>query len=34
MTRTMVNILGDLTVSLFFDKRLKIDELHEEENQG
>lgn len=27
MTRTMVNVTGDLTASLFFDKRLKIDDL-------
>lgn len=27
MTRTMVNVTGDLTASLFFDKRLKVDDL-------
>lgn len=30
MTRTMVNVTGDLTACLFFDKRLKTDELPEE----
>lgn len=33
MTRTMVNVTGDLTASLFFDKRLKMDDLLEEENE-
>ena len=27
MTRTMINVTGDLTASLFFDKRLKIEQL-------
>ena len=27
MTRTMINVTGDLTASLFFDKRLKVDSL-------
>jgi len=31
MTRTMVNVTGDLTACLFFDKRIKSDELPEEE---
>jgi len=31
MTRTMINVTGDLTASLFFDKRLKIDDLPEED---
>ncbi|MDH3395888.1 MAG: dicarboxylate/amino acid:cation symporter [Nitrosopumilus sp.] len=26
MTRTMVNVTGDLTACLFFDKRIKADE--------
>ncbi len=30
MTRTMVNVTGDLTACLFFDKRLKTDDLPEE----
>ncbi|HUT06973.1 MAG TPA: dicarboxylate/amino acid:cation symporter, partial [Nitrosopumilaceae archaeon] len=29
MTRTMVNVTGDLTACLFFDKRIKADELAE-----
>ena len=29
MTRTMVNVTGDLTACLFFDKRMKADELPE-----
>jgi Na+/H+-dicarboxylate symporter len=29
MTRTMVNVTGDLTACLFFDKRIKADELPE-----
>ena len=29
MTRTMVNVTGDLTACLFFDKRIKTDELSE-----
>jgi len=33
MTRTMVNVTGDLTACLFFDKRIKSDELPEEELQ-
>jgi Na+/H+-dicarboxylate symporter len=31
MTRTMVNVTGDLTACLFFDKRIKADELPEGE---
>lgn len=31
MTRTMVNVTGDLTACLFFDKRIKLDELSEEQ---
>lgn len=27
MTRTMINVTGDLTASLFFDKRLKVEDL-------
>jgi len=27
MTRTMINVTGDLTAALFFDKRLKVDDL-------
>lgn len=30
MTRTMVNVTGDLTACLFFDKRIKADDLPEE----
>ncbi len=30
MTRTMVNVTGDLTACLFFDKRIKVDEESEE----
>ena len=30
MTRTMVNVTGDLTACLFFDKRIKLDEPPEE----
>jgi len=32
MTRTMVNVTGDLTACLFFDKRIKDDELSENED--
>ena len=34
MIRTMINVTGDLTASLFFDKRLKIDDLPEEDEVG
>ena len=30
MTRTMVNVTGDLTACLFFDKRIKVDDSPEE----
>ncbi|MDF2426188.1 MAG: dicarboxylate/amino acid:cation symporter [Nitrosopumilus sp.] len=30
MTRTMVNVTGDLTACLFFDKRIKAGDLPEE----
>ena len=30
MTRTSVNVTGDLTACLFFDKRIKLDEISEE----
>ena len=29
MTRTMVNVTGDLTACLFFDERMKTDEITE-----
>ena len=34
MTRTMINVTGDLTASLFFDKRLKIEDLSPDENSS
>jgi Na+/H+-dicarboxylate symporter len=30
MTRTMVNVTGDLTACLFFDKKIKADEKYDE----
>lgn len=34
MTRTMVNVTGDLTASMFFDKRIKAEDLAPEKNSS